>query len=62
MNSKDGATGGPDSDPYAAIRPLVRLLARQAAREDFERALEAARMKPYSTEEVRGAPKHIEES
>lgn len=48
-------------DRYAAIRPLVRLLARQAAKEDYARALEAARTKPYSTEELRGAPKVIEE-
>lgn len=49
-------------DRYAAIRPLVLLLARQAAKEDYARALEAARTKTYSTEEVRGRPKVIEES
>ena len=58
MKQIDAETG----DRYAAIRPLVRLLARQAAKGDYERALEAARAKPYSTDEVRGAPKAIEES
>jgi hypothetical protein len=55
-------TTGLDSGPHAAILPLVRLLARQAAREDYERALEAARTKPYSMERARGAPNAIEES
>lgn len=60
--NNDGETRAVDADPYAAIRPLVRLLARQAAREDYQRALEAARVKSYSTERVRGAPTTIEES
>lgn len=58
----DGAAAQLASDPHATILPLVRLLARQAAREDYERALDAARTKSYSTERVRGAPKRIEES
>ncbi len=62
--AQDGAasTVELESGPYAAILPLVRLLARQTAREDYARALEAARTKPYSTERVRGAPKAIEEN
>jgi hypothetical protein len=35
-------------DSRAVIHPLVRLLARQAAREDYQRSLEARPMKPYS--------------
>lgn len=46
-------------DTRAAVLPLVRLLARHAAREDYERAL-AARPKPYSKGQDR--PKAIEES
>lgn len=48
---QDGAAVSVDleSGPYATILPLVRLLARQAAREDYARALEAARAKSYST-------------
>ncbi len=60
--NNDGAIAGLDSAPHAAVLPLVRLLARQAAREDYERALEAACTKPYSTERVRGAPETIEET
>lgn len=60
--NNDGATAGLDSGLHATILPLVRLLARQAAREDYERALEAARTKPYSTERVRGEPKASEET
>ena len=44
----------------AALLPLVRLLARQAAREDYERALAAARPKPYSKRQ--DPPEAIEES
>jgi len=58
MKQSDAQIG----DLHAAIRPLVRLLARQAAKQDYSRALEAARTTPYSTEEVRDAPKAIEES
>jgi hypothetical protein len=47
-------------DPRAALLPLVRLLARQAAREDYARALEAAPSKPYSKEQDR--PNVVEES
>lgn len=47
------------SDARAALLPLVRLLARQAAREDYERALEAARPKQYS--KGLGRPRVIEE-
>jgi hypothetical protein len=32
----------------AAVHPLVRLLARQAAREDYQGSLEAKPAKPYS--------------
>lgn len=39
-----------ESGLYAAILPLVRLLARQAARDDYVRALEGARAKSYSTQ------------
>ena len=61
--AQDGAAAADlESGPYAAILPLVRLLARQAAREDYARALEAARTKPYSSERVRGAPKETEEN
>lgn len=48
------------SDVRAALLPLVRLLARQAAREDYELALAAARPKPYSKGQDR--PKTIKES
>ena len=41
-----------ESAPYVAILPLVRLLARQAAREDYARALEAGRVTSYSTRGV----------
>lgn len=47
------------SDARAALLPLVRLLARQAAREDYEHALAAARRKPYS--KLHSRPKVIEE-
>ncbi|MDX2277379.1 MAG: hypothetical protein NW206_18180 [Hyphomonadaceae bacterium] len=47
-------------DPRAALLPLVRLLARQAAREDYARALEAAPSKPYSKE--RDRPNVVEET
>lgn len=49
--AQDGAVAAADLEggPYAAILPLVRLLARQAARDDYARALEAARAKSYST-------------
>lgn len=59
--ANDGTTEGTDSGLRAAIQPLVRLLARQAAREDYERALEATRAKPYSTERVK-ARKSIEDN
>jgi hypothetical protein len=51
INAEDSAVSPTrlESDPYAAILPLVRLLARQAARDDYARALEAARAKSYST-------------
>lgn len=58
--NNDGETATPDSGLHA-ILPLVRLLARQAAREDYARALEAARVKPYSTGRV-GGPAAIEET
>ena len=58
----DGVIAELDGGPRAAIRPLVRLLARHAAREDYERALEAARTKPYSTEQAGAAPKATEET
>ncbi|MBX9746304.1 MAG: hypothetical protein K2X34_05350 [Hyphomonadaceae bacterium] len=58
----ENETRAVEADPYASIRPLVRLLARQAAREDYARALEAARVKPYSTQRVRGATEAIEET
>jgi len=60
----DGAAASADLEngPYAPILPLVRLLARQAAREDYARALEAARAKPYSTEGMRATRKAAEES
>ena len=51
-----------ESGPYAAILPLVRLLARQAAREDYARALEAARARTYSTAGAEGVRKTVEES
>jgi hypothetical protein len=60
--NSEGPTASLDNDVHAAVLPLVRLLARQAAREDFQCALEGARMKPYSTECVRGAPKTIEDT
>lgn len=62
--AQDGAAAAADLDggPYAAILPLVRLLARQAAREDYARALEAARAKSYSTRGVGDARETVEES
>lgn len=51
-----------ESGPYAAILPLVRLLARQAARDDYARGLEAARAKSYSTLKPPDAHETIEES
>lgn len=60
--NNDGVVARLDRGLHASILPLVRLLARQAAREDYERALEAARAKPYSTERVRDAPRAIEET
>jgi len=59
--NSDRVTAGHDTDLRAAIRPLVRLLARQAANEDYARALEEVGAKPYSTERVRGR-KPIEEN
>ena len=56
----DRVTANLDAGPRAALLPLVRLLARQAAREDYERALEEARTKPYSTERVRGRKPTVE--
>jgi len=60
----DGAVTAADLEngPYAAILPLVRLLARQAARDDYARALEAARAKSYSTLEPPDAHEISEES
>lgn len=58
----DNRTATERGSPYAAVLPLVRLLARQAAREDYERALEAAGAKPYSMRGVRGAREAAEES
>ncbi|MBY0566050.1 MAG: hypothetical protein K2P70_01970 [Hyphomonadaceae bacterium] len=62
--ANDGAVAAADleSGPYAAILPLVRLLARQAARDDYARALEAARAKSYPTLEPPDAHETIEES
>jgi hypothetical protein len=48
------------SDPRFALLSLVRLLARQAAREDYDRALAGACSKTYSKEQGRQDP--IEES
>ena len=56
----NGAAKSEANDARAALLPLVRLLARQAAREDYERALAAARPKPYSKGQDR--PKAIKES
>ncbi len=39
------------SDPRAALLSLVRLLARQAAREDYDSALAEARSEPYSKDQ-----------
>lgn len=50
---------GSASNVREAIHGLVRLLARQAARQDYARALEAQRMKPYSKPEPSEA---VEES
>ena len=44
------STAAIEGGPYGAILPLVRLLARQAARGDYARALEGARPKSYSTQ------------
>jgi hypothetical protein len=46
---------------FAAILPLIRLLARQAAREDYERGLEAQRANSYSMERARGERNVIED-
>lgn len=48
------------SDPRSALLSLVRLLARQAAREDYDRALAGARSKTYSKEQ--GRQDAVEES
>lgn len=58
--TSDAVASVPDSVVSGAIR-LVRVLARQAAREDHERALEAARTKPRLKQPVRRAPKAAEE-
>lgn len=58
--SNNGTPVSPVGDAYAALLPLVRLLARQAAREDYARALAAARPKPYSKGQDR--PEATEES
>jgi hypothetical protein len=60
MMDNNGSSKFEAGDARAALLPLVRLLARQAACEDYERALEAARPKPYSKRH--GRPKVIEET
>lgn len=61
---KDIETVAPNGDDAIAaaeaILPLVRLLARQAAREDYARALEAERANP--SDGARGARKSSEET
>ena len=60
MMDNNGTSKSQADNARAALLPLVRLLARQAAREDYERALEAARPKSYSKRH--GQPKVIEET
>lgn len=47
----DGEAPHP-SDPRSALLHLVRLLARQAAREDYARALAGVGSRSYSTDHV----------
>lgn len=51
---RDAKIAGLDNGSRAAIVSLVRLLARQAAKQDYERAIEKARAITYATERARG--------